>query len=68
MEQASALEQLHRDAAIAAAQRPEKAHPEFDGKHCIESECGDVIPAGRLALGKVRCVDCQAAKEKQRVR
>lgn len=34
-------------------------HPEFDGVHCVEPDCGVEIPPGRLALGKVRCIDCQ---------
>lgn len=29
---------------------------------CID--CGDPIPEGRLALGKVRCIDCQELKER----
>lgn len=66
MEQAAALELLHRNAAIEAAMsKPEKRSARFDGKHCIEEECGEEIPAGRLALGKVRCLDCQVRKEKR---
>lgn len=41
---------------VRALAKPE-AHPDFDGKHCVD--CGDVIPKARLALGKVRCVNCQ---------
>lgn len=36
--------------------RPE-SHPDFDGKHCVE--CDREIPAARLILNRVRCVDCQ---------
>lgn len=41
-------------------------HPDFDGRHCIE--CDIEIPRVRLDLGKVKCVDCQAAFEEQGVR
>lgn len=44
----------------------EEQHPDFDGKHCVEAACGTVIPPARLAMGKVRCVDCQSRKEKKR--
>lgn len=30
----------------------------FDGRHCVEEDCGVEIPQARLDLGKVRCVDC----------
>lgn len=38
-------------------------HPDFDGKHCVGEDCGIPIPAARLAMGRVRCVDCQARRE-----
>ena len=45
-----------------------KSRPEFDsrfdGEHCVEEECGVKIPRARLALGKVRCVECQVRREK----
>jgi RNA polymerase-binding transcription factor DksA len=67
MENASALEQLHRDAAIAAAtNRQVESSPLFDGVHCIEDDCGAEIPAARRALGKIRCIECQAMKESRR--
>lgn len=52
-------------AALKVAQEANKAetHPDFDGSSCIE--CGDEIPEGRLALGKIRCVICQSAREKR---
>jgi RNA polymerase-binding transcription factor DksA len=49
-------------AAVVARNAPEK-HPDFDGETCIA--CGEFIPAERLALGKIRCVDCQSALEKR---
>lgn len=67
MEHAAALELLHRDTAIAAVanQVCQEHDPSFDGVHCIEPDCGDEIPEGRLALGKIRCVACQAWREKR---
>lgn len=41
-----------------------EVHPEFDGAHCVD--CGIEIPAARLALAKVRCIDCQTLLEKHR--
>lgn len=67
METASALEQMHRDAAIAAsAPKPEPVPEEFDGVHCAEPECGEEIHPVRLAMGKFRCTDCQTRKETRR--
>jgi RNA polymerase-binding transcription factor DksA len=37
-------------------------HPDFDGSSCVD--CGCDIPAGRLALGKVRCVPCKDKRER----
>lgn len=41
-----------------------ESHPDFDGVHCVEPDCEIEIPTARLALGKVRCVDCQELLEK----
>jgi RNA polymerase-binding transcription factor DksA len=65
-ERAAKLEQQEREAALA---RNEKAlapqtHPDFDGVHCVEADCGEPIPPARLALGKIRCVDCQTRRER----
>ena len=53
-------QQLREQAAIHARainlNKPE-VHPDFDGTHCVE--CWDDIPPPRLALKKVRCVECQ---------
>ncbi len=43
--------------------RPE-THPDFDGCHCVD--CDEEIPARRLVLGKVRCVECQGLLERPR--
>lgn len=42
-----------------------ESDPRFDGKHCVEADCGLEIPAARLNVGKVRCVDCQTLLEKR---
>ena len=34
-----------------------ESHPEFDGLNCVD--CCEEIPSARLAMGKVRCVECQ---------
>lgn len=44
-----------------------ESHPDFDGQHCVEEDCGVEIPAARLALGKVRCIDCQALLERHKL-
>lgn len=45
------------------ANAPE-SDPNFDHKHCID--CGEEIPEARLALFKIRCVECQRALENRR--
>lgn len=66
LDQAAYVTDLMTERAIAAQRehsRPE-THPDFDGLHCVEDDCGIEIPEPRLQLGKVRCVDCQARLEK----
>lgn len=63
IDEANALAALIADSAIAQARNalaPE-SHPDFDGEHCID--CDILIPEARLALGKIRCVDCQSLLE-----
>ena len=64
-ERATLIEAQFTDAALEAAR--EKAKPQFDrnfdGEHCVE--CGEAIPAVRLALGRVRCVACQEHLERE---
>lgn len=65
LEMAEAQEQMQRDRALHEARQraaPE-THPDFDGKHCIE--CDAEIPSGRLALKRVKCIECQEATEKR---
>ena len=38
-----------------------ESDPGFDGLNCVE--CMECIPTARLAMGKVRCVECQAKIE-----
>lgn len=40
-------------------------HPNYDGIHCVELDCGVEIPADRRALGRVRCIDCQELLERR---
>ena len=64
-DRASAIEAQFNEDALENARRktlPE-TNPDFDGLHCID--CDEKIPAARLKLGKIRCVDCQTILEKQ---
>jgi RNA polymerase-binding transcription factor DksA len=64
-DEASELEIAGREQAIAEIQQrlaPE-IHPDFDGETCVE--CTADIPIARLKMGRVRCVDCQAAIERK---
>lgn len=65
-EMAGRLSEAQRQQALdrAARRAAPETHPDFDGTHCVE--CGDAIPAGRLALLRVRCVACQSTLEKRR--
>lgn len=64
-DRASAIEAQFNEDALEEARRrtgPETS-PDFDGQHCVD--CGENIPAARLRLIKIRCIDCQTLKEKQ---
>lgn len=68
MDQAQVQTERNNSAAVEAARAkagPEY-HPDFDGESCVE--CGGEIPAGRLALAKVRCVPCQEVLENASLR
>ncbi len=39
-----------------------QSHPDFDGHHCVE--CGIDIPLARIAMYRIRCVDCESAIER----
>lgn len=74
-EHAAQLEQQERERGIKAAQlaaTPEHSRrlangklmfPDFDHLHCID--CDEEIHAARLALGKVRCIQCQSLLERK---
>ena len=63
---ASALELGFLAQTIARHQEKMKpeTHPDFDGEHCID--CDIEIPEQRLAMHKIRCVDCQELLERKR--
>jgi RNA polymerase-binding transcription factor DksA len=64
-ERATLIEEQFTEAAIEAVRekvQPE-SHPDFDGAHCVE--CEELLPAARLALGRVRCVACQEQLERE---
>lgn len=53
---------IHR---IQQKNKPEQTqNPDGTWPHNECIDCGDPIPEGRLALGKIRCIDCQELKEK----
>ena len=64
-----ATENVENWLAAAEQEARGKSAPEqdarFDGKHCVEEDCSVDIPPARLALGRVRCVDCQTIHEKR---
>jgi RNA polymerase-binding transcription factor DksA len=68
LDQAAAITEFMTERSIAqrrAEAAPER-HPDFDGTHCVEAECGAVIPAPRLDAGRIRCVECQSRIERER--
>lgn len=62
---ASANEMRFNQEALRGALRGARRLPDprFDGTHCVD--CEAVIPAGRRALGKDRCIACQEVAERQ---
>lgn len=64
IDQANDAAELFLDAALSKRDgfKPE-AHPDFDGEHCVEEDCGIAIPEARLKLGRIRCIDCQSRRE-----
>lgn len=66
LDEASEIEIAQRHSAIqdSVKQNLPQTHPDFDGESCLE--CGDSIPAARLAMGKIRCVYCQGSYENKR--
>ncbi len=62
-DRASMIELQNNQEALERARQLVSAetHPEFDGSHCVV--CDAKIPKARLALMKVRCVECQSRIE-----
>lgn len=58
--------ELHLAFALARAvgKSAPESHPDFDGVHCIE--CAEPIPAERLLLHRIYCVECQRVRERRR--
>jgi RNA polymerase-binding transcription factor DksA len=65
IDQAGQVEQMFRDeeVRVARALSAPETHPDYDGLHCVEVDCGVEIPIVRRKLFRVRCVDCQTRKE-----
>lgn len=73
LDQASELTQTLTNAYISnvqdAAMPEQKRNPDgtWPVTECvgpqIGDECGEPIPEGRLALGKIRCIACQQLRE-----
>lgn len=61
-DRASKLEQVANEEGVARVLRSiEKAPSDFDGKTCVD--CGQEIPAARLATGAFRDIHCQQKAE-----
>lgn len=68
LDQATKFEEMERSHSVRAASdacAPQKHHL-FDGTHCVEEDCGVVIPGVRLKAGRVRCTDCETLLEQAR--
>lgn len=61
------IEVCHADALRRqigkSAPELQPAWSEWDGKHCVEPDCGAVIPKARAAANRCRCVECQERLE-----
>ena len=70
LDQASELTSTLTNAYISNVQdaaRPEqKPFPDGTYPHPFCVDCDDEIPAGRLALGRIRCIACQQDLERER--
>ena len=51
---------------LAAPEQKQDESGAWETEECVD--CGEDIPAERLALGKVRCVHCQSTLETRRRR
>jgi len=53
------LQQQEEVQRRARAMFAPESHPDFDGLHCVEEDCGVVLPLERLKLHRIRCTSCQ---------
>jgi RNA polymerase-binding transcription factor DksA len=60
-DQIEAFNEQSVERARRKAQQPE-ADPDFNNENCLD--CGIDIPKARLALGRIRCVECQTLLER----
>lgn len=62
LDQADLIQENERQAGLDAVRRKlVEQHPDFNGTDCID--CGDPLPAVRLAYKRVRCTLCQVEVE-----
>lgn len=53
-------ERLHAEGvAMVQLRLAPQHHPDFDGAHCLD--CETPLPALRLEMGRIRCVECQTS-------
>lgn len=59
------LQQQLNDGGVAAARAAlaPQTDKRFDGKHCVEEDCGVELPHMRLVYGRIRCTTCQCRVE-----
>jgi hypothetical protein len=58
-------EQANVDALARVRLQLTQTHPDFDGVHCIEADCGVELPGVRIAYKRIRCTTCETKKEQQ---
>jgi NAD-dependent SIR2 family protein deacetylase len=56
-------EQANVDALARVRTQLTQTHPDFNGVDCID--CGETLPAVRIAYKRVRCTTCQCEVERQ---
>lgn len=68
LDQAANLTQTLTTAYVSNVQdaaKPEQKRNDDGTWPRPDCDCGEAIPAGRLALGKIRCVECQRDHERE---
>lgn len=66
LDMAADLQQRANDDGLARVRlQLVQSHPDFDGVHCIEPDCGEELPAVRIAYKRVRCAACQTEVERR---